>query len=250
MSIAIVTPAWNCSLYIEQMVKSILKQTYTDWWLVIVDDGSTDKTLEVARHASQQDPRIVLLERKHAGYVAAFNTALDEALKSGAKFIARQDADDTSDPTRLEKELHLLLSTDVDLVSCGMVRYWNHDKQRVERILGMDAQSYISARVPTGPCCASILAKRAVYERVGGFDETSAWSPDSEWNFRVLSMTRPTYKWGFLDEPLYIYRDHPCQMTKRGRHGGGDLGQETFLRDQAAYAPLIQRRLSIQVKEQ
>lgn len=96
--ISVIVPAYNTAATIEECIDSILAQTFTDFELIIADDGSTDNTCEII--SRYKDPRIRLLRREH-DFIATLNTLLYEAK---GKYIARMDADDVMMPNRLRIE--------------------------------------------------------------------------------------------------------------------------------------------------
>jgi glycosyltransferase involved in cell wall biosynthesis len=101
--ITVLMPAYNAGKYIREAIESVLQQTYQNFELLIINDGSTDDTLSVA--LSFDDPRIALVSKEHQGIATALNTGLRLA---AAPYIARFDADDVCMPNRLEKQLNFL----------------------------------------------------------------------------------------------------------------------------------------------
>ncbi|WP_448701617.1 glycosyltransferase [Mucilaginibacter sp. AW1-3] len=101
--ITVLMPAYNAERYIAEAIASVLQQTYADFELIIVNDGSTDGTRNIIR--TFKDPRIKLIDQPNMGVAAALNTGLEHAT---APYIARFDADDICYPERLEKQLHFL----------------------------------------------------------------------------------------------------------------------------------------------
>ncbi|NNU34510.1 glycosyltransferase [Mucilaginibacter sp. S1162] len=102
-SITVLMPAYNAAKYIAEAITSVLQQTYTDFELLIVNDGSTDETVAIID--SFKDDRIVLISQSNKGVAAALNTGLAHAR---APYIARFDADDVCYPYRLEKQVRFL----------------------------------------------------------------------------------------------------------------------------------------------
>lgn len=97
--VSAVMPVWNAESYVGPAIRSILQQTYDHWELIIVDDGSQDRTVEICSTYQRQDSRIRLIQIPHAGRGAARNRCLDEA--SGS-IVVICDADDLSFPDRFE----------------------------------------------------------------------------------------------------------------------------------------------------
>lgn len=106
--VSIIMPSYNSEAYITSTIKTILAQTYTDWELIIVDDCSTDDTVEKIMEFN--DPRIKLFFNEHnSGAAVSRNRALREAT---GKWIAFQDSDDIWHPTKLEKQLDFMIKND------------------------------------------------------------------------------------------------------------------------------------------
>ena len=103
--VSLLLPAFNALATLPRAVASIREQTFTDWELLVVDDGSTDGTAEWLRVQTAQEPRLKVVNQPHGGIVAALNRGLAEAR---GKFIARMDADDESLPDRLAEQVKLL----------------------------------------------------------------------------------------------------------------------------------------------
>ncbi|MEE4451346.1 glycosyltransferase family 2 protein [Novosphingobium resinovorum] len=96
--VSVILPCYNGEAYLREAVQSILDQSFTDFELVVVDDGSTDATPAILEEMRENDTRIRVVRQPNGGIVAALNTAIDHAR---GEFIARMDADDVSFPDRL-----------------------------------------------------------------------------------------------------------------------------------------------------
>ena len=101
--ITVLMPAYNAGKYIREAITSVLEQTYRNFELLIVNDGSTDDTISIV--LSFKDPRIVLVDQDHHGVAQALNTGLRLA---DTYYVARFDADDICKPERLEKQFNFL----------------------------------------------------------------------------------------------------------------------------------------------
>src|SRR6266571_138178 len=118
--VSIGMPVYNCAATLGTALRSILNQTFSDWELLLIDDGSTDETLHVSR--SHSDPRIrVFVDGLHRGLVERLNQAID---LSEGKYFARMDGDDVSYPERFERQVRYLEEhSDVDLLGCGVLAF-------------------------------------------------------------------------------------------------------------------------------
>ena len=101
--VSVILPAYNAAAHLGKAIDSILGQTFPDLELIIINDGSTDSTTELL--ARYHDPRVKVITQENLGLPKALNQGL--AIAQGA-YIARQDADDISLPSRLEKQVHFL----------------------------------------------------------------------------------------------------------------------------------------------
>ncbi|WP_165930007.1 glycosyltransferase family 2 protein [Flavobacterium caseinilyticum] len=112
--ITVLLPVYNCELYVQTAVQSILNQTYTDFEFLIIDDASTDATVALIKKL--EDSRIQLIEKPiNSGYTNSLNYGLQMAK---GKYIARMDGDDISFPERFSKQI-AYLETHPDVVVCG-----------------------------------------------------------------------------------------------------------------------------------
>ena len=102
--VSIILPSFNGARFLKEAVDSIVQQTFQDWELILVDDGSTDHTPDIMK--GYQDPRIRYLKNEgNKGLVYSLNRAIEA---SAGRYIARMDADDISQPERLEKQVIFL----------------------------------------------------------------------------------------------------------------------------------------------
>ncbi len=118
-TISVLTCCYNAKDFVEEAVESILHQSYKDFEYVVIDDGSTDKTLSILKKHAVKDRRIVLIEKDHSGLTASLNVGLELAK---GKWIARLDADDIAMPERLSHQLEFVQNYhDVVLLGGGCI---------------------------------------------------------------------------------------------------------------------------------
>ena len=101
--VTVLMPAYNAGKYIAEAIESVLQQTFKDFQLLIINDGSTDNTEEIIR--SFKDEGILLMNQSHKGIAVALNKGLS---KANSPYIARFDADDICFPERLQKQISFL----------------------------------------------------------------------------------------------------------------------------------------------
>ena len=129
--ISVIVPVYNAAAYIERCVKSIQNQTYTYFELILVNDGSTDNSLEICKTLAGQDERIVVLDRPNGGASAARNTGLAHMR---GQYIVFADSDDYVSPSYLENLHRAAKQGDYDIVQCNLESTFDMDK-RLEKVL-------------------------------------------------------------------------------------------------------------------
>ena len=111
--VSIITPAFNSAKYISETIQSVLNQTYDNWELLIVDDGSLDNTVDIVKRFTKQDNRIHLYRLKsNSGPAVSRNKGITEAK---GQYIAFLDADDLWKPEKLETQLNFMKSENCDI---------------------------------------------------------------------------------------------------------------------------------------
>jgi glycosyltransferase involved in cell wall biosynthesis len=227
--VMIMMPAFNREAFIEEAVQSVQNQTYPHWKLVIVDDGSTDKTLTIAKDLAQKDDRIELVELNHSGECNARNTALSYA-DSNTEFVAFLDSDDVWDPDllkiliealRTNKEcvgshgIARIVDTDGKPYSLGRARTWPAARKGVKGFLPRKfdktnttdfAMLVFGNFVPIG----ATLVHRWVFDKVGKFNPNTFIFPDWEMWIRISSLG----PFAFINRELYKYRVHPANAPR------------------------------------
>ncbi len=120
--VSVIMPVYNADDYITQAIETILSQTLSDFELICVDDGSTDKSVEIIKSFARKDERVKLIEMSHIGIGTARNKGL---LKSVGEYMIFLDADDFYEETLLEKLYTTAKENDLDIVATGFDLYDN-----------------------------------------------------------------------------------------------------------------------------
>jgi glycosyltransferase involved in cell wall biosynthesis len=203
-TISIVLPTYNRAHLLERAIRSALTQTFDDWELLIVDDGSTDRTEEVVR--SYHDPRFRYIRRdRNYGLLAARNTGIRSA--AAGPFIAFLDDDDEWLPRKLEKQLEVFRNGPPTLavVGCGRV---THSRRNVKTVLpqgkGWMFEDLLAGRA-TGCGTPLLLVKRFPPKPDFLFDEEFPAMGERDYLMRIARQ----YTMDFVAEPLInVYRNH------------------------------------------
>ncbi len=131
--ISVVMSVYNGEKYLSEAIESILTQTYKSFEFIIIDDGSTDKSLEIIHHYQGQDNRIVVISRENRGLIASLNEGIK---KAQGKYIVRMDADDISLPTRFEEQVKFMEDNpDIGISGSAVIRFGENIKTAVWRLL-------------------------------------------------------------------------------------------------------------------
>ena len=127
--ISVVMSVYNGSSYLHESIQSILNQTFTDYEFIIINDGSSDDSLNIIKQYSEFDNRVVVISHDNIGLTKSLNIAINLAK---GKYIARQDADDISLPERLNKQ-YKWFSNYKDGVLCGTGAYFINSEGELKK---------------------------------------------------------------------------------------------------------------------
>ena len=123
--ITVVLPVYNGEKYLSEAIDSILTQTFADFELITINDGSTDDSLQILRKYEQRDSRIRVIARENRGLATTLNDSVDIAR---GEWVARMDQDDIALPHRFERQLAWLKETGADISGSWVRRFGSPDK--------------------------------------------------------------------------------------------------------------------------
>jgi glycosyltransferase involved in cell wall biosynthesis len=206
-TVTVLVPTWNRAELIGEAIRSILVQTFTDFEVIVVDDGSTDATADALARLS--DSRLRVLHRDHRGISAAMNAGLSLAR---GRYIARLDSDDVWRPDLLGTLVPLLDSQpEIDVVY-AQADALDHGVV-VGHLQGMPLRfpddSLRSLVYDDCTCNVALVARRACLDRAGPYDETLIANEDWDMWLRVARQSR----FAFCDQVLARIRWHPGNLT-------------------------------------
>jgi glycosyltransferase involved in cell wall biosynthesis len=208
-AVSVVMPAYNAEKYVAEATESILKQTFSDFEFIIVDDGSTDDTGQILAEYAARDDRIKLLRNEHGGVAAAANTACHAAR---GRYIARMDADDISAPTRLEEQFRFLQAhPEVGVLGSNIEEL--HEGGKIGPVWLLPTEPRVIGWFLMFCNCiaqASVMMRRELFEQVGPYERLEA-AEDYELWIRASAVT----KIANLSEVLLQYRIVRDSLSRR-----------------------------------
>lgn len=203
--ITIGIPFYNSERFLNKAIKSVLAQSFKDWELILVDDGSTDNSLDIAKYYESKDARIKVISD---GVNRRLPYRLNQIVRE-AKYdlIARMDADDLMSPIRLETQLNFMMNNPLtDIVASKAFSIDDNDVilgLRKSNLQVMSANSIIKGSVNI--IHPSILGRRAWFLRNPYVEEGNLLAEDYElW---LSAAVKNDLNYIILDDYLYYYRD-------------------------------------------
>lgn len=206
--ISVIIPTKNRQQFIGRAIKSVLAQTYQDFEILVVDDGSTDQTQEVLK--TFPDPRILFIRHEHSrGGAAARNTGI---AASGGRYIAFLDDDDEWLPEKLARQVSVIASGGHSLggVCTGHVKVDEESGKIIEEWIPTQ-RGNLSKEIFYKNCLSttsSLIFKKEVFEKVGLFDEALKSFQDYDMWVRIAQH----FSFDYIQEPLVKYYWHSIQI--------------------------------------
>ncbi|PIE67493.1 MAG: hypothetical protein CSA23_03440 [Deltaproteobacteria bacterium] len=203
LKVSVVVPALNCADYIEEAIESLLAQTMAPDEIIVVDNGSTDATLDRIKHFAS---KLIVSHEPKRGASAARNTGVKLACN---ELIAFLDSDDISTPTRLEKQVKTLeRDNDAAMVFCD-VEYCDEAGKPTGQVItypGYRRDAFLGQLFERNriPSTSAAMVRRSAFELAGGFDENYSFNEEYDLWLRIAAKNPVAY----LPEPLVTYRIH------------------------------------------
>jgi hypothetical protein len=203
-------PVYNCERYIEDAVDSVLSQTFQDFELIIVDDGSTDDTRAILRKYEAQDCRVVVIEKENDGIVSALNVGL---ARCRGHYVARMDGDDICAPERFAIQVQYLDEHEHCVCVGGNFMGIDEDgtPQKIFRYDRNTLTSFDTFPVRVALTCHPLaMFRRAALLAAGGYRSTFPHAEDYDLFLRIADF-------GAIDNPdklLFFYRGHAGSVSR------------------------------------
>ena len=206
--VSILMGAYNAEKHVGIAVESVVRQSYRDIELLVMDDGSTDRTGEILDYFAQKDQRVRVFHQENIGLTASLNNLIQEAK---GEFLARLDADDLAYPDRLAHQVDYLLNKpEVGVVSCWVQHILENGNPTV-CYCPPDDQDFITHHIEYGPnplVHSSVMMRKSILDNVEG-PYRFLYSQDIDLWMRLLSHTQ----FGVVEGVLIVQRQHGGQMS-------------------------------------
>ncbi|WP_416675822.1 glycosyltransferase family 2 protein [Egbenema bharatensis] len=210
-TVSVVMAVYNAERYLAQAIDSILRQTFTNFEFVILNDGSTDGSLRILEQHAQQDDRIRLISRENQGIPRTRNDLLRV---SQGEFIAVMDSDDVALPDRLSLQVNFLRQHPEVVCVGGAHDLIDHKGRLLTRLQlpTQDAEIQQAAIVGHAPICnPCALIRRESLVQIGGYDERLGQAEDLD----VWLKLGEIGKLANLTEPVLQYRVHSRSVSEQ-----------------------------------
>ena len=231
--VSVITIFFNAEKFFSEAINSVFAQTYDHWELLLVDDGSTDSSTEIARRYAEQYPDKVRYlehqEHQNRGMSASRNLGIRHA---GGKYVAFLDADDLWLPEKLAQQVAILNSEAEAAMLYGRTQYWyswtgNPEDSQRDYVLDLGVQPDTLVEPPLlfplllrggqiqPPTTCNVMIRREIFEKIGDFHDTFRGMYEDHVFFAKLCLTMPVY---VADERWARYRQHPnscCAIAAR-----------------------------------
>lgn len=221
MLVSVIVPIYNAQQYLSACIESILGQSYTDFELILVNDGSTDGSLSVCEQYRAKDTRVIVLNKVNGGSASAKNEGLKIAKGEFVEFV---DADDTIDKTYLENMMSGVDDT-VDLCVGNMCFVVQRNGETVsQKHFNLESGSFslkeflsfyprYMPQAIFGSPCNKLYRYSLIADNELHFDVTLKNNEDTRFNYAYIAKCNRVF---VSNEPFYRYVDHGCaSMSKR-----------------------------------
>lgn len=188
--VSIITPCYNGAEYVRETIESVISQTYPEWEMIVVDDGSKDHSADIVREYEARDSRIRLVQQKNAGSAAARNNGIRRA---EGQYIALLDADDLWHPDFLEKQLAYMKKHDAVIVYCSYRRIDERSREILRPTYARKVITTKEMKVMNQIGCLTGLYDTARYGKIYLREELKSIRDDYAYWYDIVALENKAY---------------------------------------------------------
>lgn len=211
--ISIVIPAYNASSTIKRCINSVLSQSYQDFELIIVNDGSTDNTYDICQEYAARDSRIILINKENGGVVSSRQCGLE---KITGEYSIQIDSDDYIDSGMLETMIEVAINDDADIVYTDYYYQINGKESAVSQDFGtLDPTTLIKQNIEGkffGALWNKLIRHTLFIENNISFEKNVLFSEDS---LVLIKLLQASKKISYIPKPFYHYINYPDSISQR-----------------------------------
>jgi len=188
--VSIITPVYNGARYIGQTIDSVINQTYPNWEMIIIDDGSCDNSAQIVSDYVNKDSRIQLISQANAGSAAARNNGIRKAM---GQYISLLDADDTWDTVFLESQLNFMKEKDALLVYSSHRRIDENSNEILKAFLVPQKVTYKDMLKTSSISCLTGIYNIEKFGKVFLREELKSYRDDLVYWLDILKKVKTGY---------------------------------------------------------
>lgn len=204
--VSIIIPAYNAERYIQRCLNSIIGQSLSDIEIIVINDGSNDKTLEILREYKKKDQRIKVISQKNAGVSASRNNGL---IVARGKYVAFCDADDYLNTNYIEALYSTAKTNDLDIIKSSFKTAGSNDEITTHAIIKRDfallskkdINEIFLKNYELNSACMQLIKRDLLSKHNLKFDEKLSYAEDMHFTFRAMQCAE---KVGWINEPGYF----------------------------------------------
>lgn len=204
--VSIIVPIYNTEKYLKDCIKSVQVQTYSNWELILIDDGSKDNSLQICEEFAHEDNRIKVFHQENAGVSRARNLGLN---KSTGIWISFLDSDDLLDKEHISTCIRFAKENNLDIVKFELGGNYFNSKSNSNKQTVLAVSEFID-NPNCKLCIPSFLNKKIIEDT--RFNESIKYAEDQLFNYILLSKVEQI---GYIFKPLYYYRYNDSSATKK-----------------------------------
>ena len=225
--ISIIVPCYNQAKYMREALDSVLASTLSDWECIIVNDGSKDATLDIAREYETKDPRFIVVDIPNGGLANARNVGIQH---SHGKYILPLDSDDKIGDKYIELAVaHLEKHPETKVVCCKCEYFGDVNGEFTLPTYSYDKLLWQNLFVATS------VYRRSDYDLTSGYN-TNMRHGHEDWDF-WLSLLKPDDKVYRIPETLFFYRKHGVSMVSGTNKNLSETNRQLVLNHLDIYSP-------------
>ena len=206
--VSIIVPVYKVEPFLSECIESILSQTYSDWELLLIDDGSPDNSGKICEDYALKDKRIRVFHKHNGGVSSARNLGLDNMTGEWVMFV---DADDAIAPNTLKICINQCIKENLDLLQFSYTRVKKYNGHNGKKTIPMCLGDYIKKNQFLVCAGASLLRTSIIKENSLYFDTHLKLAEDQLFMYQYMDRCKVLQK---IDDELYWYRDNLMSASR------------------------------------